>query len=109
MKHPLFLILKLTGIGFEFLLGLSQRSYIDRVLNRFNMQDCRAREVPIAKGELPNRKNCPKSVIEQQQMENMPYASVVGSLMYAQVCTRLDIAFVDSMLGRFSSNPRLEH
>ena len=62
--------------------------------------------MPIAKGELPSRKNCPKNVIE---MKNVPYASVVGSLMYAQVCTRLNIAFADSVLGRFSSNPKLEH
>ena len=27
-------------------------------------------------------------------MKTIPYSSVVGSLMYDQVCTRLDIAFV---------------
>ncbi|KAL4355016.1 hypothetical protein GQ457_06G004800 [Hibiscus cannabinus] len=31
---------------------------------------------------------------EREQKKNIPYASVVGNLMYAQVCTRLDIAFV---------------
>jgi len=34
-------------------------------------------------------------------MKNIPYASVVGGLMYAQVCTRLDIAFAVGMLGRY--------
>jgi len=42
-------------------------------------------------------------------MENIPYASVVGSLMYAQTCTRLDISFAVGMLGRYQSNPRLDH
>ena len=42
-------------------------------------------------------------------MKNIPYASVVGSLMYAQVCTRPDIAFVVGMLGRYQSNPGLDH
>ena len=37
-------------------------------------------------------------------MKAIPYSSVVGSLMYAQVCTRLDIAFVISMLGRYLSD-----
>lgn len=37
-------------------------------------------------------------------MRDKPYASLVGSLMYAQVCTRLDIAFPISVLGRFQSN-----
>ena len=38
-------------------------------------------------------------------MENIPSASIVGSLIYAQVCTCLDIAYVVSMLGRYLSNP----
>jgi len=42
-------------------------------------------------------------------MENIPYAYVVGSLMYAQTCTRPDISFAVGMLGRYQSNPGLEH
>ena len=42
-------------------------------------------------------------------MENIPYASVVGSLMYAQTCTQPDISFVVGMLGRYQSNPGLDH
>jgi len=38
-------------------------------------------------------------------MADKPYASLVGSLMYAQVCTRPDLAFPLSVLGRFQSNP----
>ena len=37
------------------------------------------------------------------------HASVVGSLMYAQVCTRPDIAFIVGVLGRYLSNPRQAH
>ena len=39
-------------------------------------------------------KQCPTSEKEKQDMKNVPYASTVGSLMYAMICTRLDIAFV---------------
>ena len=37
-------------------------------------------------------------------MEKIIYASAVGSIMYAQVCTRPDIAYVVGMLGRYQSN-----
>ena len=37
-------------------------------------------------------------------MENIPYALVVESLMYVQVCTRLDIAYVVGVLGRYQSS-----
>jgi len=42
-------------------------------------------------------------------MENIPYAFVVWSLMYAQTCTRPDISFAVGMLGRYQSNLVLEH
>ena len=42
-------------------------------------------------------------------MKNIPYTSAVGSLMYAQVCTRPDTAFVVGVLGRYQSNPGIDH
>ena len=42
-------------------------------------------------------------------MVRIPYASVVGSLMHALVCTRPDIAFVVGMLGRYQSNPEMKY
>ncbi|XP_059591485.1 secreted RxLR effector protein 161-like [Vitis vinifera] len=42
-------------------------------------------------------------------MERIPYASAVGSLMYAQTCTRPDISFVVGMLDRYQSNPGMDH
>nr|KYP74579.1 Retrovirus-related Pol polyprotein from transposon TNT 1-94 [Cajanus cajan] len=38
-------------------------------------------------------------------MTKVPYASAVGSLMYAMVCTRPDIAHVVGVVSRFMSNP----
>jgi hypothetical protein len=42
-------------------------------------------------------------------MEKVPYASAVGSLMYAQVCTHPDIAFIVNAFGIYLSNPGLGH
>jgi hypothetical protein len=42
-------------------------------------------------------------------MESIPYASVVGSLMYASTCTRSDISSAVGMLGRYQSNPGINH
>ena len=42
-------------------------------------------------------------------MKSVPYASIIGSMMYAQVCTRPDLAFITGMLGRYQSNPGLDH
>ena len=42
-------------------------------------------------------------------MKNIPYALAVENLMYAQVCTRPDIAFAVGVLGRYQSNPGIDH
>ena len=51
----------------------------------------------------------PKNELEHKEMERIPYASIVGSLMYAQTCTRPDISFAAGILGRYQNNPRLDH
>jgi len=42
-------------------------------------------------------------------MQKIPYVSAVGSLMYAQICTRPDIAFVVGVLGRYLINLGMQH
>ena len=42
-------------------------------------------------------------------MERFPYALTVGSLMCAQVCTHSDIAYIVGILGRYLSNPGMDH
>ena len=91
------------------LLGLSQRAYVDRVLERFNMQLCKPGIAPVCKGDKLSLSQCPQSDIEKAQMKNIPYASALGSIMYAQVCTRPDIAFATGLLGRYQSNPGHDH
>ena len=59
----------------------------------------------MAKGDKFSLHQCPKNELENKDMERIPYASAIGSLMYAQVCTRLDIAYIIGMLGRYLSNP----
>ncbi|CAL8999788.1 unnamed protein product [Prunus brigantina] len=47
--------------------------------------------LPIRHGLHLSKNMCPKTPEEIQQMSKIPYASGIGSLMYAMVCTRPDI------------------
>jgi Reverse transcriptase (RNA-dependent DNA polymerase) len=91
------------------ILGLSQKAYIEKILKRYNMQNCSPSVAPIIKGDKFSKFQCPKNDLECAQMKQIPYASVVGSLMYAQVCTRPDITFVVRMLGRYQTDPGMDH
>nr|GEW65175.1 putative retrotransposon protein [Tanacetum cinerariifolium] len=46
---------------------------------------------------------------EKQRMQNIPYASAVGSIMYAVRFTHPDVAFAQNMTSCFQQNPGEEH
>ena len=56
-----------------------------------------------------SKKMCPSTSEEIQWMKKIPYASAIGSLMYAILCTRPDIAHAMSVTSRYQSNPGEEH
>jgi len=72
------------------------------------MKDCSPSMALIMK-DIFNLNQCSKNDLEREQIKNILYASAVGSLMYAQVCTRSDITFVVGMLRRYQSNLGLDH
>ena len=74
--------------------------YIERILKWFNMQPCSSIMAPIVKGNKFSKGQCSHNDIERDQMKTVPYSLVVGSLIYAQVCTSPDISFVVDVLGR---------
>jgi hypothetical protein len=52
---------------------------------------------------------CPKTQEEIEYMSRVPYSSAVGSLMYAMVFTRPDIAHAVGVVSRYMNNPGKEH
>ena len=52
---------------------------------------------------------CSKTQEEIENMSLIPYASTIGSLMYAMVWTRLDIAHVVGVVSTYMDNPGKEH
>ena len=44
-----------------------------------------------------------------KEMQKVPYASTIGSLMYAQVYSHSNLAYNVGMLGRYLSNLGLDH
>jgi hypothetical protein len=67
-----------------------------------------ASPTPIVKGDRYGDFQCPRNQYELNQMKVVLYTSAIGSLQYAQVCTRPNVAFVTGLLGRFQINPGIE-
>ena len=91
------------------MLGLSQTSYIDQILARFNMQDFKKGFVPFRVGISLSGDQRPKTHAEIERMRGIPYALAVESLMYAMLCTKSDICFAMGRVSKYQSDLREEH
>ena len=91
------------------LLALSQASYIDKILVRFNMENSKRGSLPFRHGIHLSKEQSPKTPEQKERMSRIPYASAVGSLMYAMLCTRPDICYAVGVVSRYQSDPGEEH
>jgi hypothetical protein len=66
-------------------------------------------KVPIPMGARLTIEQCPRTQEEIEDMSLVLYASVVGSLMYAMVCTRPNISHAVGVLRRYMSTLGKEH
>ena len=85
--------------------SIDQSQYICKVLQRFAMADCKPAATP-----LPEKVTLrAASEDEVEAARGYPYLQVIGSVMYAMLGTRPDIAYVVSTLSRYSSCPGTQH
>ncbi|KAK9043585.1 hypothetical protein V6N11_071921 [Hibiscus sabdariffa] len=87
------------------LLGLSQSMYIDKVLKRFSMEESKRGFLPMRHGISLSKEMCPSTPQERERMSQISYASAIGSIMYAMICTRPDLSYALSMTSRYQANP----
>ena len=96
-------------LGIEFIvsqnsISMNQSKYIQNILNRFGMSDCKPKSVPVD-----------PSVYDLVQTESellndpTPYREIVGSLIYLMTSTRPDIAYVVTLLSQYMSSPHVVH
>jgi len=91
------------------LLGLTQSMYIDTILKWYNMGKSKRGYLPIGTGVTLSRKDCCKSIEERERMNRVPYASLVGAIMYTMTCTQLDVAHALGVTSRYQANSGEEH
>ena len=84
-------------------ISVGQPAYIDRMLARFHMTDCKPVKTPGVAGSRLTKEDVPADE------DDFPYREAVGSLMFAMTCTRPDIAFEVSAVARFVEMPASSH
>jgi hypothetical protein len=90
-------------------ISLSQRSYVDSIIRRFNFEDLKPVSNPMEPSTRLHSGQSPSTGTEFVAMHHIPYHEAVGSLMYASLGTRPDISYAVTTVSCFSSNPGPAH
>ena len=91
------------------LLWLSQEKYVTKVLQRFNMENAKLiGSTLLTKCKLSGRQ-CLKIKTKKVEMSKVPYASAIGSLMYAMFYTWPDIGYAIGVINQYMSNLGRDH
>ena len=86
------------------ILRLGQQAYLEKILKDHGMWECKAVAVPMDGNLTSSLQNYQATDVFRTQ-----YQSAVGSLMYAMLSTRPDLAFSVSVVSRYASNPNPSH
>ena len=74
------------------------------------MLDCKLGDTHVTKGVKLSLNQCPRNDFNKtNKMQTIPYASAVGSLMHAQICTCLDIMYIVGVFDRNLINLKMDH
>lgn len=86
---------------------ISQSSYVDQILKKFNMEKCNSAPTPMEARKKKQENQCDQSEqsVTSEPPSKFPYCQVVGSLQYLSCKTRPDIAFATNYASRFMAEP----
>jgi hypothetical protein len=88
--------------------ALDQEQYIDKLLERFGMEDCNPSKTPMEHKTKLSKSMSPQNTKEEEEMKNVPYRPLVGGLLYL-LKTRADLTYAITETSRFLDNPGQPH
>ena len=85
-------------------ISIDQTGYIRAILERFGMEASKPVSTPLATGS-----RLVKAIDDDSNVDLKLYQGIIGSIMYAMLCTRVDLAFAIQQLSQFNSKPTNAH
>nr|GEU48673.1 hypothetical protein [Tanacetum cinerariifolium] len=87
------------------LIGLCQSADIKKILKRYCMENSKRGSILMQEKLKLSKSQGALTPAELKRMQNVLYASAIGSIMYVVRCTRPDVAFAHNVTSRFQHNP----
>jgi hypothetical protein len=100
--------MKITRDRKKKYLSITQEQYVKGMLKQFDMEMSKAARTPGGSYKL-SKKDCPATIEEARGIDKNNFEAMVGSLLYATISTRPDIAHAVSVVCRYMQNPGKNH
>jgi hypothetical protein len=88
-------------------ISIDKTQYLTDVLDKHSMSDCAPYLLPMDSGFLSSIASSTLTPLTCPARD--VYPSLLGSLKYAAICSRLDISTALSILGSAQANPSVQH
>jgi hypothetical protein len=80
------------------------------MLKQFSMKESKRGTLPISYMIRLSKDMCPKTQIERDMIEMIPYTLVIGFIIYVMICTSPNVvSYALSITSRYQSNPSEIH
>ena len=91
------------------LISFSMSTYLDRILKQFKMKQSKKEFLPVLQGVKLSKTQSPTTAEDRERMKVIPYASSIGSIKYAMLCTRHIVYLAMSLARGYNSDPGVDH
>ena len=91
------------------LIGLSQSTYLDKILKKLKMDQSKKGFLPVLQGVNLSKTQSPTKAEDRERMEVISYASAIGSIKYAMLYTRPIVYLTMSLARGYNSDPGVDH
>lgn len=104
-----FLGMHITRDHEKCLLTISQKSYLEKILENAGMSQCKPVGMPMTPGLTLRKGTRAPTEEEASAIASIPYRTTLGELSYAMHTSCPDIAYPISCLSRYMENPSINH
>ena len=84
-------------------------TYLDKILKYFKMEQSKKEFLPVLQGVKLSKTQSPTTTKDRKRMKVIPYASAIGSIKYAMLCTRPIVYPAMSLAREYNSDLGVDH
>ena len=90
-------------------ISINQHAYIESMVQKFRLTNAKPVTTPLESNAKFSKEQSPSSTTQETRMNGVPYQEAIGSILWAAVVSRPDVAYAVGILSQFMQKPGQAH